>query len=487
MSKEFYIAVVTRIVEKASGKTDTEQTAKVSSKSLMGAVYFQCSNIGEGEYPIPARPTFGFAGKNGAGLFWVPKVGDHILVMLDTQLEQPQPYYICSLYTIPNNPMNEEWEVNYPNRMGWITNIGHKLIFDDTYYNELIRLEHTFGTLIEMDDAGNYYENVVSSRFSEIAGSSEHEILKNLDYVVVGDHNMDIRKNYNLDVKGDHTAHIKGNYVLKVDGNFTFDQKEMIQNFGSVTEKVEGGREISVGGGMNLTVGGCLGHAILSNYSRTTAGDEAILVAGQANYTYGLGYAETISVGNKAIDMLLGNYALQIITGNIDMWTNAGSIGLGNLIGSMSIDPIGAIDLVNAAAQLTMSPVGEIELGNAIASLALAEVGSIALENAIGGLSISEFGDIDLSNAVAQASIDNLGNIAISNSAGEVSISQVGIVKVGNTTGYVEIDAAGNITVFGTTVKVGTGAGNVLTNITDPVVDTITGAPHIGVPTFTAG
>jgi len=470
MSKEFYIATVTRIVEKASGKTDREQTAKVSSKALMGSVYFQCGNISEGEYPIPARPTFGFAGKDGGGVFWVPKVGDHILVMLDRQLEQPQPYYICSLYTIPNNPMNEEWEVNYPNRMGWISNIGHKFIFDDTNYSELIRLQHTFGTMIEMDAGGNYFENVMSSRYSEVAGSSEHEILKNLDYVVVGSHTMDVRKNHNLSVGGNQTTRIKGDYTLKVDGNFIFDQKEMIQNFGSVTENVKGGREISVGGGMNLTVGGCLGHAILSNYARTTSGDEAILVAGEVSATYGLGYSETIPVGNKSIDLLLGDYVLTIGAGNVDLLTGAGSVSAGNLVGSFSIDPLGAITL-----------------SNAVASLNLGELGPIALENATGGLTISETGAIDISNVAAGVSVDETGNIAISNPVGEVTITQAGIVKVGNAAGYVEMDAAGNITIFGTTVKVGTGAGSVLTNITDPVVDTITGAPHIGLPTFTAG
>lgn len=487
MSKEFYIATVTRIVEKASGKTNKDQTAKVSSKSLMGAVYFQCNNITDGEYPIPARPTFGFAGKDGGGMFWVPKVGDHILVMLDTRMDQPQPFYLCSLYTIPDNPLNEEWEVNYPYRMGWISNIGHKFIFDDADYDELILLEHTFGTLIEMDANGNYFENVVSSRFSEIAGSSEHEILKNLNYVVVGDHTMDIRKNYNLLVKGDQSTHIQGSYTLQVDGNFIFDQKEMIQNFGSAKENVKGGKEIDVGGGMNVTVGGCLGHAILSNYSRTTSGSEAILVAGDVSFTYGLGYAETIAAGNKSIDMLLGNYALSIVAGNIDLSTAAGETSIGNLIGSIAVDVLGAVSAGNPLGGLVVSATGAIELASPLALLSLSEAGAVDLENSIGGISISESGAMTIANAVAEISLDETGNIAISNPAGEASITSTGAVKVGNAAGYVEMDPTGNVTIFGTTVKVGTGAGSVLTNLTDPVVDTITGAPHIGLPTFTAG
>jgi len=470
MSKEFYMAVVTRNVEKASGKTDDEQTAAVSSKALMGSVYFQCSNISNGEYPIPARPTFGFAGSNGGGLFWVPKVGDHILVMFDTQLDQPQPYYICSLYTIPNNPIHEEWEVNYPNRMGWISNIGHQFIFDDTEYDELIRIQHAFGGMIEMDSGGNYYEKVLSNRFSEVAAHSEHEIRKDLKYTVIGNHLMDIRKDYNLKVKGNNYTTIQGDYTLEVLGNFVFKQKEMMQEFGSATELVKGAKNVSVDGGMNETVGGCLGHAVISNYSRTVGGSEAVLITGSCSKTYGLGYTETIAAGNKSITMLLGNFSLMITAGNIDLTTVAGSTNIGNLIGAVAVSALGAVDA-----------------GNLLGGLSIDEMGAITLSGPVGSISIDVTGAIDASNAVGGLSIDATGSISLSNPMGEFSMDPTGMGKFGGSAGYVQMDPAGNITIFGTTTTVGAGGGSVLTNLTDPVVDTITGAPHIGLPTFTAG
>lgn len=470
MSKEYYIAIVTRNVEKATGKTDDAQTAAVSSKTLMGAVYFQCNNMGDGEYPIPARPTFGFAGLNGGGLFWVPKVGDYIMVMFDTQMDQPQPYYICSLYTTPDTPMHEEWEVNYPNRMGLISNVGHKLIFDDTEYDELIRIEHALGNMIEMDYGGNYYEKVIASRFSEVAGFDEHEVRKDLNYTVIGSHRMDVRRDYNLLVKGNHSARIKGNYELVVDGNYTFSQKALTQNFGTVTQNVKGGRTLNVDGGYNETIGGCLGHAVISNYSRTVGGNQGVMVAGNTSMTYGMGYTETIPVGNKTTTMLLGNYTLSVTAGNIELMTLAGSAALGNALGGVEVSITGACDLGNLLGGLTISEIGDVELKSPLASLTLGIDGSIDVSNAVGGLSI-----------------DAAGTISLSNPLGEFSMDPTGTGKFGGSAGYVQIDPAGNVTVFGTTTTVGAGGGCVLTNLTDPVIDTITGAPHIGLPTFTAG
>lgn len=452
MIKDFYMATVTRIVEKASGKTSFEQTAEVSSKTLMGAVYFQCNNISDGEYPIPAVPTFGFAGLNGAGMFWVPKVGDHILVMIDTQLDQPQPYYICSLYTIPDNPMNEEWEINYPNRMGWISNVGHKFIFDDTEYAELIRLEHALGSLIEMDYGGNIYEKSVASRFSEIAGSSEHEILKDLKYVVVGHHTSEVSKDYTVVVKGNHSMHVKGSYTLQVDGNFTFEQKAMVQKFGTYIQEVKGGHVTSVGGGMKVTVGGCLAHAVLSNYARTTSGNEALLVAGTFGVTYGLGYTETIALGNKSVLMVAGNWSHTITAGNIDLLTLAGLASFGNVLGGLSVDILGGV----------------------------------TISSPLGAIGVDPTGAIDASNAAGGLSIDPAGTISLSNPLGEFSMSPAGLGKFGGAAGNISIDPTGNVTITSALVKVGGALGQVLTNITDPVVDTITGASHIGLPTFLA-
>lgn len=152
--KEYHIAVVTRNIEKASGSTSFEKTAKVSSQTLMGSVYFKAESLYDGEYPLPAYPPFGFASLNGAGDFWVPKVGDNILVEIDDSIDLPDPRYICCLYTNVRT-IHRDFRKNYPYRLGKVTNSGHKLIYDDKSGEETINFEHTFGQRLFFDKDGS--------------------------------------------------------------------------------------------------------------------------------------------------------------------------------------------------------------------------------------------------------------------------------------------------------------------------------------------
>lgn len=125
---EIHDAVVTRNVE----------GDEASTLRLRGAVYFNAPTIFDGEYPIPAIPCFQFASAKGAGIFFVPKVDDQIEVEIqaddgtsDTEdIELPNPTWRCMVYSNPHD-IAEEFKVNYPARMGWKTNSGHLLLFDD--------------------------------------------------------------------------------------------------------------------------------------------------------------------------------------------------------------------------------------------------------------------------------------------------------------------------------------------------------------------
>jgi len=154
MGKEQHIGIVTRNVEKASGATSFEQTAKVSSQSLVGAVYFKAETLYDGEYPLPALPSFGYAGENNAGWFWVPKVGDTIIVELDESLDEPDPRYVACLYTNVIT-MHRDFKKNYPYRLGLVTNSNHRFIFDDYSGVEIINLEHTFGSRVKFYEDGS--------------------------------------------------------------------------------------------------------------------------------------------------------------------------------------------------------------------------------------------------------------------------------------------------------------------------------------------
>lgn len=152
--KEYHIAIVTRNIEKASGITSFEKTSKVSSAALSGSVYFKAETLYDGEYPDPAYPPFGYASLDGAGDFWVPKVGDTILVEIDSSVDLPDPRYLCCLYTNVRE-IHRDFKKNYPYRLGRVTNSGHKLVYDDTDGEESINLEHTFGQRLLLDKDGS--------------------------------------------------------------------------------------------------------------------------------------------------------------------------------------------------------------------------------------------------------------------------------------------------------------------------------------------
>lgn len=152
--KEYHIGIVTRNIQKASGSTTPEQTAKVSSQELVGAIYFKAETLYDGEYPIPALPSFDFVSQNSSGFFWVPKVGDTLVIEMDISVDLPNPTYVSCLYT-KDNPLHRDFKKHYPWRMGWITNSGHRLIFDDMASEETVRLEHKFGQYLFFDKDGS--------------------------------------------------------------------------------------------------------------------------------------------------------------------------------------------------------------------------------------------------------------------------------------------------------------------------------------------
>jgi len=147
--KEIHDAIVTRNIE----------ADRASTLLLRGAVYFNSRTLFDGEYPIPAVPCFQFASETGAGIFFVPKVGDQIEIEIETHdstsdtthVEVPEPRWRCMIYSNAAD-IAEEFKVNYPFRMGWKSNSGHILLFDDLDGVRKISLLSRFGHEIVLDD-----------------------------------------------------------------------------------------------------------------------------------------------------------------------------------------------------------------------------------------------------------------------------------------------------------------------------------------------
>jgi len=154
-------------VKKIVYGTVTRNTDRVLGYKLRGAVYFQSEQLAdEHEYPIPARPSFPFAGNN-YGIFVVPQQDDQIEIEIDEDLNYPEPRYRAVLYSDVDE-IPEEFKTNYPFRMGWKTPGGHLLMFDDKEGQELIKLAHTIGTGFEWTTDGDWLETVVRDKIIEV-------------------------------------------------------------------------------------------------------------------------------------------------------------------------------------------------------------------------------------------------------------------------------------------------------------------------------
>jgi hypothetical protein len=146
---EKHRAIVTRITDEDIGLR------------LRGAVFFNAPTLYKGEYPLPAEPCFPFASANGAGMFWVPQVGDEIEVEIQaddggddtTDVELPEPTYVCMLYSDADDAdIDDIFKANYGKSMGWKSNSGHYFIFDDTEDKQFYKMVSGKGHSLIFDD-----------------------------------------------------------------------------------------------------------------------------------------------------------------------------------------------------------------------------------------------------------------------------------------------------------------------------------------------
>jgi hypothetical protein len=401
MSKEFHIAVVTRVIQKASGFTNDEKTAAVSSKELAGAIYFQADTLFDGEYPLPAQPSFPFASADGAGWFWVPKVNDTVMIEIDAGADQPDPRVVCMLYT-NDNQIDDEFRTHYPWRMGLVTNSGHRLIFDDMEDEWSMKLNHTFGGGFEWDKFGNTIETVINNKIENVMGKKIQQFKEDISEDFLGSLTRSISKNLVETIKGNHQFHALGDCDHSYDQKLKVTATEVETQYGSLKQTIAGAKEETIDGGVKQSIGGGYSQSVVSNRAVTVGGNETKLITQKHDATYGGGSKENIPTVGKEFNILVGMFKAALVSGNIDLNTLAGLIAIKNILGGLDVDMAGGC-------------------------------------------------------------------------------------KLGNLSGKLDINPAGMATLDGTMVVLGKQVGMVVTTVSSPVVDNITGAPQMGVTTVWAG
>lgn len=283
--KEYHIGIVTRNIQKASGLTNLAQTSAISADTLRGAVYFEANTLFDGEYPVPADPSFG-----DIGMFWVPLVGASLLIEIEDSLDNPRPRYVCSWY---NNDadIHEEFKTNYPQRKGWITSAGHQILFDDTEGKELLRIKHALGSFYEINEKSDVIETILGIKNLNVTKDLIWQITEKF-ISTVKESNQTILENALKTIGGTYTKNITVDEITTVDGK----------------------EEKTIGTGKKVTI--------------NTGDDEVILTSGNHIINISAGNIEITTLsGTAKMGNVVGSVAIDA-SGKVDITGTAINLGL---------------------------------------------------------------------------------------------------------------------------------------------------------------
>ena len=318
------------------------------------------------------NPT-GLGGSSDSSSFAVPELESEVIVEFPTR-DIYFPVYVG--YWQHSLTHQTDFNEDYPNSYGFRDSTGNKFFVNKQKgFAEFI---HAAGSAIRFeDDGGITIRSRRKVRFESDDGATDYEF----DMQEGG-----MRSNPKAETEQGGAAH-------------AVTSKSYREEVGTKVQSINGGKDITIDGSEKKQIGGDKGLNVVGNVAETIGGDKSTLISGQTEVTYGLGYKESVVLGEIVREIIAGNYTVDITAGNLSFITKVGSVDLGNLIGKL------AIDLA----------------GNAKLSGLLTDVEALAVASVKGPL-----------------------------------------------------------------VQLGPGAAPVLTQLTSPVVDFITGAPTIGVPTVLA-
>lgn len=248
-----------------------------------------------------------------------------------------------------------------------------------------------------------------------------------------------------------------------VNGTFEFKAKEqteiagdtfkvtankVVYDVASVEQKIGGGRTVQCTGGSKETVGGGKSESVVGSKAAAVGGNLSEIIGLQRNEILGLGLLRTIVAGGILDTILLGNHAESIVAGNYLMTVLAGTLNITTAAGIMNLTSGAAMNVIAALLTETIAGAKTETIGSLIQTIAAA-----AVINATGAWALTSAAAINLTAGAA-----------------------LNAVATGPAT------LAGSITNLGTAP-----AGMVVTTLTSPLIDLITGAPQLGCTTVLAG
>jgi hypothetical protein len=135
------------------------------------------------------------------------------------------------------------YKAKYPYNKVRTTEQGHVIEVDDTPGHERIRIYHTKGTYVEVNQDGRRVDKVVDDQFEIIVKDKTVYIGGNLNVVIKGDASVtiegnadvEVKKNFNLDVGGDWNVSVGGQMNLTAQGPANIDSSIQLNLFAPIT------------------------------------------------------------------------------------------------------------------------------------------------------------------------------------------------------------------------------------------------------------
>lgn len=121
------------------------RVANISDPEKRGRVQLIIPIMGQDKpLEVWVSPSFAGAGKD-RGFFWVPEVGDVVRVTFERGDSAYPVVYISGWYGTEDLPSEFAYSANgLPEKKGFITRLGHRLVFSDTPNDEFVHLSCHF-------------------------------------------------------------------------------------------------------------------------------------------------------------------------------------------------------------------------------------------------------------------------------------------------------------------------------------------------------
>jgi uncharacterized protein involved in type VI secretion and phage assembly len=165
-------------------------------------------------WALYADPFMG--GSPNAGGFFIPELNSKVWCFFENADFMYPVYFAGAPSMLDGIDEAKSENSTYPNNRVFKTRMGHVIEFDDSEGNKRIRIHHTSGTEIIMEDNGDLTElvkgnvtRIVEGNITEtISGNVTREITGNVAETVSGDVTRDIDGNASDNIGGSRTASV---------------------------------------------------------------------------------------------------------------------------------------------------------------------------------------------------------------------------------------------------------------------------------------